>query len=188
MRRSARLPKDSEDDGVISLRACKKFRRCKTRLGCSGVSCGPGGEDCDELSLGTLLFNSCCGDEMVVDDEGLLSTAAAGAIGSESVGGKDSSFGRFLSNCCCSDEMIIDEGDSALIGAIGISDKDVNGPSMAAAVVLGDSDEGLAIGGWVFQGSSTCSLTESNAADTQRSERQQTQDKFPKSGDLTFKI
>ena len=123
-----------------------------------------------------------------MNDEGLLSTVAAGAIGSESVDGNDPSFGRFLSNCCCSDEMIIDEGDSALIGAIGISDEDVNGPSTAAAVVFGDSDEGLVMSGCVLQGSSTCSLTESNAADTQRSERQQTQDKFPKSGDLTFKI
>ena len=44
--------------------------------------------------------------------------------------------------------------------------------STAGAGVFVDSDEGggLVIRGSGFQGSSTCSLTESNAADTQRSD------------------
>lgn len=40
---------------------------------------------------------------------------------------------------------------------------------MIAAGVIRDSGGGLVISGLDFQGSSTCSLTESNAADTQRS-------------------
>ena len=141
MRRSARVPNDSEDEGVISLSACKKFRRCKTRVGC---------------------------------------TVAAGPIGSKGKDGKDSSFVRFLSNCCCDDEINIDGEDLLLMvghGAINFSDEDVDTeewPSMAAAGVFSDSDGGGELGilrSSDFHGSSTRSLTESNAADTQRSDR-----------------
>jgi len=172
-----RLPNDSEDDGVISLRACEKFRRCKTRVGYAEVSCGSGSEDRRDSSLEKLLSNGCCGDEMVIDGEALLSVVAAGAIGSESDDDKDSSIVIFSSNCCCGgDDRIIDGEDSSLIAGIGVisvSDEDVEGvgsPSVAAAGAFGDSDGRLAMGGPDFQGSSTCSLTESNAADTQRSE------------------
>lgn len=125
MRRSARLPNDSEDDGVISFRACKKFRRCRTRVGCAGVSGKSGGVDRDESSLGTLPSSSCSGDELDIDDESSLSRVA-GAIGEDD---KDSSFVEFLSNCCCDDEIVIDEGDSRLmtgIGEIDVSDEDVD--------------------------------------------------------------
>ena len=91
--------------------------------------------------MGTLLSNGCSGDEAS------LSRVATGAIGSEGEDGKDSPFVRFSSNCCCDDEFVIDEGDSGLVAGIG------------------------GITGSCFQGSSTCSLTESNAADTQRSEK-----------------
>ena len=177
MRRSARLPNDSEDDGVISLRACKKFRRCKTRLGCSGVSCSPGSEGGDDSSLGTLLFNGCCSDEIAVGDETLLSMASSGVVDSGSVDCKFSSFGRFSSNCRC-EETITERVDSPLMAGIGVmnvSDEDDDGEEsleMAATGVFGDSDRGLGARGSDFQGRSTCSLTESKAADTHRSEIQ----------------
>lgn len=84
---------------------------------------------------------------MHIDGEASLSRVATGAIGSRGGDGKDSPFGRFSSNCCSDDEIVIGEGDSGLVAGAG------------------------AITGSCFQGSSTCSLTESNAADTQRSEK-----------------
>lgn len=185
MRRSARLPNDSEDDGVISLSACKKFRKCKTRVGCAGVSGILGileDVDGDESLLETLLSSGCSADEVDVDDEASLSRVAAGAIGSKGEDGKDSSFVRCLSNCCCDDELVIDGEDSRFMAAINASEEDVDedeSPSIAAAGVFSDSDEGesFVMRGSNFQGSSTCSLTESNAADTQRSEIKRIKDR-----------
>ena len=118
--------------------------------------------------MGTLLSKSCSGDEVDIDGEASLSRVATGAIGSEGGDGNDSPFVGFSSNCCSDDdETVIDEEDSVLVAGTG------------------------AITGSCFQGSSTCSLTESNAADTQRSEKYK---KFRKKellsrlGDLTLKI
>lgn len=101
--------------------------------------------DCGELPL--LLSNGFSSGD--IDGETSLSRVATGAIGSESEDTKDSIFVRSSSDCFCdeSDDDEIDEGDSVLVAEIG------------------------AITGSCFQGSSTCSLTESNAADTQRSEK-----------------
>jgi hypothetical protein len=178
LRRSARLPNDSEDEGVISLSACKKFRKCKTRVGCAGVFGNSGDVNGDDSLSETWLSSGCSADKVDVDDEASLSRVAAGAIGSKSEDGKDSSFVKYLSNCCCDDELVIDGEDSRLMagnGEINASEEDVDkdeSPSIAAAGVFSDSDGGgeFVMRGSDFQGSSTCSLTESKAADTQRSE------------------
>ena len=118
-----------------------------TLLGCTGVS-GRGPVDCGESPSGTLLSNGCSGDEVDIDGEASLSGVATGGIGSKTEDDKDSSFVRSLSNCCSGDdEVVTDVGDSSLMAGIG------------------------ATTGFCFQGSSTCSLTESNAADTQRSKK-----------------
>jgi hypothetical protein len=84
-----------------------------------------------------------------VDGEASLSGVATDIIGSEGDDTKDSISVGSSSSCFCDesddDETAIGEGDSGLVVEIG------------------------AITGSCFQGSSTCSLTESNAADTQRS-------------------
>ena len=100
------------------------------------------------MGLGTSLSNGFSGGEIGIDGEASLSRVAAGAIGSESEDTEGSIFVKSSSDCFCdeSDDDEID-GGSVLVAGIG------------------------AITGSCFQGSSTCSLTESNAADTQRSEK-----------------
>ena len=108
---------------------------------------------------------------MDIDGEALFSRVATGAIGSECEDSKDSTFVRSSSNCFCDesddDEIAIGEGDSGVVAGIGtITDLS-------------------------FQGSSTCSLTESNAADTQRSAKitnSGQKEPYSRSGDLTLKI
>ena len=106
------------------------------------------------MSLGTLLSNGSSGGD--IDGETSLLRVASGAIGSEGEDTKGSisvvsSSIRASSDCFCDesndDGIVISEGDSGLVAGIG------------------------AITGSCFQGSSTCSLTESNAADTQRSKK-----------------
>ena len=98
----------------------------------------------------TLLSNGFSG-EMDIDGGASLSGVATDAIGSEGDDTKVSIFVRSSSNCFCDEsddvDIAIGEEDSGLVTGIG------------------------AITGSCFQGSSTCSFTESNAADTQRSEK-----------------
>ena len=110
-------------------------------------------------SLGTLSFKGCRGDKMVFDNEASLSTDGPTSSGSED--GASSSFGRVSSIFCCGDETIVggdspdvDREESSLVAAVGVVD------DFEGGFETRDSD---------FQGSSTCSLTESNAAETQRS-------------------